>query len=73
LARLAAFFHPPASRIERLAFGVHTLEELQAIQEQLGRAGISNSGIKKDRYGQKEFIWLDDPDKMRIEFYLRPA
>jgi glyoxylase I family protein len=59
--------------LNHLAFGVRTLEELQVIQEQLGRAGISNSGIKKDRYGQKEFIWLDDPDKMRIEFYLRPA
>ena len=58
--------------LNHLAFGVRTLEELQAIQEQLGRAGISNSGIKEDRYGQNEFIWLDDPDKMRIEFYLRP-
>src|SRR5215469_10129259 len=59
--------------LNQLAFGVRTLEELQTIQERLGRAGISNSGIKKDRYRQKEFIWLDDPDKMRIEFYLRPA
>ena len=59
--------------LNHLAFGVRTLEELQAIQEQLGRAGIPNSGIKKDRYGQKEFIWLDDPDNMRVEFYLRPA
>jgi glyoxylase I family protein len=58
--------------LNHLAFGVRTLEELQVIQEQLGRAGIPNSGIKKDRYGQKEFIWLDDPDNMRIEFYLRP-
>lgn len=59
--------------LNHLAFGVRTLEELQTIQEQLGRAGISNSGIKKDRYGEREFIWLDDPDKMRIEFYLRSA
>jgi catechol-2,3-dioxygenase len=58
--------------LNHLAFGVRTLEELQVIQEQLGRAGIPNSGIKIDRYGQKEFIWLDDPDNMRIEFYLRP-
>jgi catechol-2,3-dioxygenase len=35
--------------LSHLAFGARTLEELQAIQEQLGRAGISNSGIKKDR------------------------
>jgi len=30
---------------------------------------IAHSGI--DRYGLKEFLWLDDPDGMRIEFYLR--
>lgn len=59
--------------LNHLAFGVRTLEELQLIQKQLDSAGVSNSGIKVDRYGQREFIWLDDPDKMRIEFYLRPA
>ena len=59
--------------LNHLAFGVRTLEELQVIQAQLGRAGIPNSDIKKDRYGQKEFIWLDDPDGMRVEFYLRTA
>jgi len=58
--------------LNHLAFGVRTLEELHVIMDQLDRAGICNSGIKKDRYGQKEFIWLDDPDNMRIEFYLRP-
>jgi len=58
--------------LNHLAFGVRTLEELKVIQTQLERAGIPHSGIKIDRYGKKEFIWLDDPDKMRIEFYLRP-
>jgi glyoxylase I family protein len=58
--------------LNHLAFGVRTLEELKVIQTQLDRAGIPNSGIKIDRYGKKEFIWLDDPDKMRIEFYGRP-
>jgi glyoxylase I family protein len=58
--------------LNHLALGVQTLEELQAIQTQLNRARISHSGIKLDHYGLKEFIWLDDPDRMRIEFYLRP-
>lgn len=57
--------------LNHLAFGVRTLEELQAIEAQLNRSGISHSGIELDRYGQKEFIWLDDPNGMRIEFYLR--
>lgn len=59
--------------LNHLAFGVHTLAELQQIQRQLDHAGIPHSGIKIDHYGRKEFIWLDDPDSMRIEFYLRPA
>ncbi len=32
---------------------------------------IAHSGIVIDSYGLKEFLWLDDPDGMRIEFYLR--
>jgi glyoxylase I family protein len=55
-----------------LAFGERTTEELHTIQEQLSRNGIMHSGVKLDSYGLKEFIWLDDPDGMRIEFYLRP-
>jgi len=61
-----------ATGLNHLAFGVRTLVELQAIEAQLNAAGIPHSGILIDRYGQKEFIWLDDPDGMRIEFYLRP-
>ena len=58
--------------LNHLAFGVRNIEELRTIQAQLDSAGISHSGIGIDRYGRKEFIWLDDPDGMRVEFYLRP-
>jgi catechol 2,3-dioxygenase-like lactoylglutathione lyase family enzyme len=57
--------------LNHLAFGARTLEELQAIRAQLDSLGVAHSGIKRDKYGQKEFIWLDDPDGMRIEFYRR--
>jgi len=30
-----------------------------------------NSGIILDKYKQREYIWLDDPDGIRQEFYLR--
>jgi len=59
--------------LNHLAFGVRSLDELHEIKLQLEEAGIANSGIKVDHYGLKEFIWLDDPDGMRIEFYLRPS
>jgi len=58
--------------LNHFAFGVRTLDELQRIQAQLNSLGISHSGIGVDRYGRKEFIWLDDPDGMRVEFYVRP-
>jgi glyoxylase I family protein len=58
--------------LNHLALGVRTLEELQTIRRQLDDAGVRHSGINIDPYGEKEFIWLDDPDGMRIEFYLRP-
>lgn len=57
--------------LNHIALGVRSLLELQTVEAQLDVAGISHSGIGLDRYGLKEFIWLDDPDGMRIEFYLR--
>jgi glyoxylase I family protein len=58
--------------LNHLAFGVVTVEELQSVRTRLDQARIVHSGIRKDRYGYKDFIWLDDPDNMRIEFYFRP-
>jgi catechol-2,3-dioxygenase len=59
--------------LNHFAFGVSRLAELEAIQAQLDICGIENSGITIDQYGLKEFIWLDDPDGLRVEFYLRSA
>jgi glyoxylase I family protein len=58
--------------LNHLALGVRTREELRAIQAQLDGGGISHSGIKFWQDGVTEYIWLDDPDGMRIEFWLRP-
>ncbi len=58
--------------LNHLAFGVRTIEELQSVRTRLDQSQIVNSGIRKDQYGHRDFIWLDDPDNMRIEFYLRP-
>jgi len=57
--------------LNHFAFSVCSLGELEAIQAQLEGSGIQNSGIKVDKYGSREFIWLDDPDGLRLEFYLR--
>jgi len=57
--------------LNHVAFGVRAPEDLQAIRARLNSAGISNSGIKLDHYGQKEFLWLDDPADLRIELHLQ--
>lgn len=59
--------------LNHLAFGARTLEELRNFESVLNKAGIKNSGIQIDKYGKKEFIWFDDPDGIRLEFYLRQA
>jgi glyoxylase I family protein len=58
--------------LNHIAFGVRTLKELQTIQAQLDSSGISHSGIKLWQDGLTEYIWLDDPDDMRVEFWVRP-
>jgi glyoxylase I family protein len=58
--------------LNHIAFGLRTRAELQTIQAQLDSGEISHSGIKLWQDGLTEYIWLDDPDGMRIEFWLRP-
>ncbi len=58
--------------LNHLAFGVKTGEELREFEKVLNEAGIKNSGIKIDKYGNKEFLWFDDPSGVRLEIYCRP-
>ena len=57
--------------LNHIALGVPTLADLQAISTQLDTANITHSAIKLDPHGGKEYIWLNDPDGFRVEFYLR--
>jgi glyoxylase I family protein len=59
--------------LNHFALGVRTLEDLKKLKGQLDAAAIVHSGIRLDPYGTKEFIWMDDPDGLRLEFYLRPG
>jgi len=58
--------------LNHFALGVRTQQDLEKIAAQLDSARILHSGIQLDPYGCKEFIWMDDPDGLRVEFYLRP-
>jgi catechol-2,3-dioxygenase len=57
--------------LNHLAFGIHNPAILREILNELNGAGLRHSGIKIDHYGKKEFIWLDDPNGFRLEFYCR--
>ena len=60
------------SGLNHWAFGVRTSEELREFENALNKGNIKHSGIQVDTYGSKEFIWFDDPNGYRLEFYCRP-
>ncbi|HEY2580783.1 MAG TPA: VOC family protein [Mucilaginibacter sp.] len=60
------------SGLNHVAFGVRSLEELKSNEEMLNKAFIHHSGIRTDKHGNKDYIWLDDPSDIRVEIYSRP-
>jgi len=64
-------FDPNRIGLEHLAIGVSTLDDLKEIDRTLEETFIENSGIHIDKHSQKEKIWLDDPDGIRLEFFIR--
>ena len=57
--------------LNHLAFGLKSMAELKNMQKSLARHKIENSGIQIDKYSKNPFVWFDDPDGIRLEFYLR--
>jgi len=63
-------FNPNRVGLEHLAFGVASLRILKQIQSGLNKNKIKHSGIHVDQHSKKEKIWLNDPDGIRLEFFL---
>ena len=57
--------------LNHIALGVRTSEELQRIESQLDEKSVVHSGIKLWQDGLTKYIWLDDPDGIRVEYWLR--
>jgi catechol-2,3-dioxygenase len=57
--------------LNHIAFKASSVVELKRYALKLQKAKIKNSGIQIDKYSNREFIWFDDPDGIRLEFYLR--
>jgi catechol-2,3-dioxygenase len=58
--------------LNHLAFGVREPRQLREILAHLDNAKLKHSGIQIDSHGNKEYIWLNDPNGFRLEFYCRP-
>ena len=56
--------------LEHMAFGIPSLKVLKEIELDLTSQKIAHSGIHIDKHSQREKIWLNDPDGIRIEFFL---
>jgi glyoxylase I family protein len=63
-------FSPNRIGLEHFAIGIGSVEELREIEKVLNAGGIVHSGIHIDSHSKREKIWLNDPDKIRIEFFI---
>ncbi len=57
--------------LNHIAFRVKSVKELEELLKKLTKAKIKHSGIQTDKFGGNKFIWFNDLDSMRLEFYLR--
>lgn len=70
--KLAKKFNKHNLGLNHIAFSVKSLTELKKLEIKLSKVKIKHSKIQSDKYNSKNlFIWFDDPDGIRLEFYLR--
>ena len=62
-------FSPNRIGLEHFAIGIESVDDLKEVEKTLNEGSIKHSGIHIDSHSHKEKIWLDDPDKIRIEFF----
>jgi glyoxylase I family protein len=67
----AAGYNKENVGLNHIALGVRTIEELQRVESQLSEGCVAHSGIKLWQDGLTKYIWLDDPDGIRVEYWLR--
>ncbi|WP_353073814.1 VOC family protein [Tunturiibacter gelidoferens] len=72
-ARPSAPYNKELPGLNHLALGVHDPADLRKIEDHLNNSGLKHSGIGIDSHGGKEYIWFNDPNGFRLEFYCRPA
>ncbi len=63
-------FNPHRVGLDHLALACEDEEELERVAEALKRAGIENTGIKRDTLLGKLYVAFKDPDGIKWEFYM---
>jgi catechol-2,3-dioxygenase len=71
-AKAAAPYDKEQPGLNHFALGVHYPSDLRTIEAHLNKSGLKHSGIGIDSHGGKEYIWFNDPNGFRVEFYCRP-
>lgn len=62
-------FNPFRVGLDHIALACDNREELERVAAALQRHGIHNTGIKKDKTLQKDYVAFKDPDCISWEFY----
>ena len=57
--------------MNHIGFGVRSMDELKDMKNKLTELGIQHSDFKVGKFGN-DYVWLDDPNGFRLEFYSRP-
>lgn len=57
--------------LNHIAFQMKSLPMLRTYVQKLDKAHISHSKIQIDTFSLKQFVYFDDPDGIRLEFYIR--
>lgn len=57
--------------LNHIALQMKSLSMLRSYVQKLDKAHIAHSSIQIDTFSLKQFVHFDDPDGMRLEFYIR--
>jgi glyoxylase I family protein len=63
-------FNPFRVGLDHVALACEDSGELERIAKELDRAGIENTGIKKDETLDKQYVAFKDPDRISWEYYM---
>ena len=65
-----AVFSPFPIGMDHLAMACEEEEELHRVAKALSDAGVENTGVKRDKTLNKDYVAFKDPDRIQGELYM---